>query len=26
MRLIKHVQNVVEKKSGVKLEQEIIVI
>jgi len=26
MRLIKHVQTVVEKKSGVKLEQEIIVI
>jgi len=26
MRLIKHVQTVVEKKSGIKLEQEIIVI
>ncbi len=26
MRLIKHIQTVVEKKSGIKLEQEIIVI
>ena len=26
IRLIKHIQSVVEEKSGVKLEQEIIVI